>query len=223
MTTDKQKRWTLPQALEEFRTKFPLGFNDPAYLAKRGERDDKLAAHELFIEQLGGGQGQKLLDENNIPEITKRTLAVVSKAKMLLSYENSAFAYALQDQPTAIRYYEALFALLDSPVVTEKAYQSYIDAALGLQQEEGKSKVTIWPIVSLLPFIAQPEKHMFLKPMNAQAAAEALDFDLHYQSLPNWKTYKALLDMAKVCFYEIKHLTPRDFIDVQSFMWLACN
>jgi hypothetical protein len=223
MTTEKQKRWTLPQALEEFRTKFPLGFSDPAYLIKRGERDDKLAAHELFVEQLGEGKGQKLLDENNITEITQRALAVVSKSKMLLSYESVAFADALKNQPAAIRFYKALFALLDSPVVTEKVYQSYIDAALGLPQEDGKAKVTIWPIVSLLPFIAQPEKHMFLKPRNAQAAAEALDFDLHYQPLPNWQTYKALLDMTKVCFYEIKHLTPRDFIDVQSFMWLACN
>lgn len=223
MTTEEQKRWTMPQALEEFRTKFPLGFNDPAYLAKRGERDDKWAAHELFIERLGEGQGQKLLAENNIPEITQRVLAVVAKAKIFLSYENAAFADALRDQQAATRFYKALFALLDSPVISEKVYQPYIDAALDLPQEEGKTKVGSWPISSLLPFIAQPERHMFLKPRNAKAAAEALDFDLQYKPLLNWHTYKSMLEMTKVCFYEIKHLTPRDFMDVQSFMWLACN
>lgn len=220
---DKHKRWDLQDTIKDFHTKNPLGFNDPNYLRKHGERDDKWAAHELFVQHFGNGQGQQLLDAGNISEITQRVISVVSKSKTLLSYESAALADALKNQSSATRFYKAFFALLDSPVVTEQVYQPYIDAALDLPHEDGKAKVGIWPVVSLLPFIAQPDKHMFLKPRNAQAAAEALDFDLHYQTEPNWQTYKALLDMTKICFYEIKHLSPRDFMDVQSFMWLACH
>ena len=140
---------------------------------------------------------------------------------MLLGFENAALADALKDQSAAKRFFKALLGVLDSPAVTEDVYQAYIDSVLGLPQEEGKSKVALWPIVTLLPFIAQPEKHMFLKPRSIQSAAEALNFDLHYEALPNWRTYKALLEMGKVCFYEVRHLKPKDFIDVQSFIWLA--
>jgi len=52
---------------------------------------------------------------------------------------------------------------------------------------------------------------MFLKTRSTNNAAKALDFDLLYESQPNWQTYKSLLQMAKVCFYEIKHLNPKDF------------
>ncbi len=217
----KSKRWTLQRTIDAFHTEYPLAFSDPAYLKDKGERKDKWAAHELYIAGLGGEQGQKLLAEGNIPEVTHRVLAVASKAKMFGSFETMAITDALQNQQAAHRFYTALFALLDSPVITEEAYQPYVDSVFDLPQEAGKSKVATWPVVTLLPFIAQPDRHMFLKPTNSQSAAEALVFDLRYQSQPNWRTYEALLEMGKVYFKEIEHLGPRDLMDVQSFLWLA--
>lgn len=217
----KSKRWTLQRTIDVFHGEYPLAFNDPAYLKDKGERKDKWAAHELYIASLAGGQGQKLLAEGNVSEVTHRVLAVVSKAKMFGSFETMAINDALQNQQAAHQFYTALFALLDSPVITEEVYQPYIDSVLDLPQEAGKSKVATWPVVTLLPFIAQPDRHMFLKPTNSQLAAESLAFDLRYQSQPNWRTYEALLEMGKIYFKEIKHLGPRDLIDVQSFLWLA--
>jgi len=217
----KSKRWTLQRTIEAFHTEYPLGFSDSAYLKEKGERNDKWAAHELYVASIGEGQGQKLLAEDNISEVTRRILAVASKAKMFGSFETMAITDALQNQQAAHRFYTALFAVLDSPVITEVVYQPYIDSVLDLPQEAGKSKVAIWPVVTLLPFIAQPDRHMFLKPTNSLAAAEALAFDLRYQSQPNWRTYEALLEMGRVYFKEIEHLGPRDLMDVQSFLWLA--
>lgn len=215
----KAKRWTLQQTIDSFHTMCPLGFSDPAYL--KGERKDKWAAHEKFVETLGGGQGQKLLAEGNIAAVTDRALAVISKANMFLSFESMAINDAMKDQRAANRYFTALFAVLDSPVISEAVYQPYLDSVLDLPQEAGKSKVATWPVATLLPFIAQPDRHMFLKPSTTQAAAEALAFDLRYKSQPNWRTYEALLEMGKVYFNEVKHLGPRDSIDVQSFIWVA--
>lgn len=217
----KSKRWTLQQTIDAFHAKYPLGFIDPGYLKEHGERQDKWSAHEQYVERLGEGQGQKLLAEGNIIELTHRALSVASKSKMFASFDTMAITDALKNQQAAHQFFSALFALLDSPYITEAVYQPYIDSVLNLPQEVGKSKVGSWPVVTLLPFIAQPERHMFLKPTNTQQAAEALVFDLRYQSQPNWKTYEALLEMGRVYFNEVRHLGPRDFIDVQSFIWLA--
>lgn len=219
--SESQRRWTLQRAVDAFHAKYPLGFSDPSYLGSRGERKDKWTAHELFVKQFGECQGLKYLSEGNVSEITQKAMLVISKAKMLLSYECAALSDALKDQQAAFRFFSALFKMLDSAVVTQEVYQPYIDAVIDLPQEEGKAKVATWPVTTLLPFIAQPDKHMFLKPVNIKTAAEALDFDLNYHTKPNWQTYKALLEMSKVCFYEVKHLGPRDMIDVQSFFWLA--
>lgn len=216
----KLERWTIRRMIDEFRAKFPLNFNDPAYLEDKGERKDKWAAHEMFVSSLGGGQGQKLLCESNISELTRRIVAVFTKAKMFASYDKVPFTDALQNNQAAERFFTALFALLDSPVISKGIYQPYIDSVLDLPQE-GKSKVATWPVVTLLPFIAQPDRHMFLKPTHTQLAAEALTFNLHYESQPNWRTYEALLEMGRIYADEIKELRPRDLIDVQSFLWLA--
>ena len=217
----KSSRWTLEQITREFNTRYPLGFNDPAYLGDKGERKFKWVAHEKFIETIGNGQGQKLLAEGNIPELTHRILAVVSKSHMFLSFEMMALTDALQNNEAAGRFFTALFAVLDAPDITEVVYQPYIDSVLDLPQEDGKAKVATWPVVTLLPFLAQPDRHMFLKPTNSKSAAEALAFNLHYEPLPNWKTYKALLEMGKIYMSKISHLEPRDLLDVQSFLWLA--
>ncbi len=219
LPTSKTKRMTLQQALDAFHSQCPLGFNDPLF--HQHERDYKWNAHLKFQETLGDGQGNRLLEENNIAELVQRVLNVTSKVNLLSPYENMALHDALQSEQAARMCLTALFRVLDAPVVSEATYQPYINAVLDLPQEAGKSRVGTWPIVTLLPFIAQPDRHMFLKPTNTQSAAEALAFDLRYQSLPNWRTYEALLEMGKAYYNEIKHLGPRDFIDVQSFIWMA--
>lgn len=215
------KRMTLPQTLKAFHAKCPLGFNDPLF--HKHERDYKWNAHLKFQETLGSGHGRRLLEESKVAELVQRVLSVTSKVNLLSPHENMALHDALQSEQAASKCLTALFDVLEAPVVSEATYQPYIDAVLDLPQEAGKSRVGTWPIVTLLPFVAQPDRHMFLKPTNSQSAADALSFDLRYQSLPNWRTYEALLEMGKVYYNEIKHLGPRDFIDVQSFIWMATH
>lgn len=84
-----------------------------------------------------------------------------------------------------------------------------------------KGRVATWPIATLLLFFAQPDRHMFLKPGIAQQAEERLGFHLNYQPTPNWRTYAQLLSLSEVLFEQLKPLGARDYIDVQSFMWIA--
>jgi hypothetical protein len=62
---------------------------------------------------------------------------------------------------------------------------------------------------------------MFLKPEVTQVAAETLAFDLQYASAPNWTTYSALIRMGNVYLQLLQHMGARDFIDVQSFIYVV--
>ncbi|MDZ7697765.1 MAG: hypothetical protein U5R49_12870 [Deltaproteobacteria bacterium] len=77
-----------------------------------------------------------------------------------------------------------------------------------------------WPVATILPFLAQPDRHMFLKPGITQAAAKILAFDLHYNPTPNWVTYDSLLKMTAIYREKLKSLAPNDNIDIQSFFWV---
>jgi hypothetical protein len=69
-------------------------------------------------------------------------------------------------------------------------------------------------------FIAQPHKHVFLKPNVTRIAARQYGFDFHYQSRPNWTTYSELLSLVAAVRHDLRDLKPRDMIDLQSFLWV---
>lgn len=62
---------------------------------------------------------------------------------------------------------------------------------------------------------------MFLKPEVTQRAAEVLGFDLQYRADLNWVIYAALLRMGNVYLGLLKNRGAKDFIDVQSFIFVA--
>jgi hypothetical protein len=220
-----RKRITVTQAIDMFLKYFPLGFEDPGYMAKRGtgERIYKLEAHQKWVDTLGNGQAKSLLETDNISELSQRTKSVISKVNLLSPFENMAFSDALKHHESAKIFFTDLIFLLEAPEINRPNFEPYANCVCNLPQEAGKSRVATWPVATILPFLAQPERHMFLKPGVTQTAAETLGFDLHYNATPNWTTYEALLRMGHIYKEQIKHLAPRDFIDVQSFIWVTCG
>ncbi len=80
-----------------------------------------------------------------------------------------------------------------------------------------------WPILTYLPFLWDPERHMFLKPEVTKTLAERVGhlFADVYRSPPDIATYEALLDLARTIRLHIEELEPADGIDIQSFIWVA--
>jgi len=50
-----------------------------------------------------------------------------------------------------------------------------------------------------------------------------LNFGLNYRSELNWLTYKSLLTMSELLLTRLRPHGARDFMDVQSFIWLIGN
>lgn len=83
-----------------------------------------------------------------------------------------------------------------------------------------QTRVLTWPVVTVVGFIAQPDRHMFLKPDVTRAAAKACGVDFQYASRPNWATYRSLIAFAEKVRRDQRDLGPRDMIDLQSFIWV---
>jgi hypothetical protein len=100
----------------------------------------------------------------------------------------------------------------------ETRFNRWIEVVSNLPRKQ--TRVLTWPVVTVFGFIAQPETHIFLKPMVTRRAAEEYEFPFEYRSRPNWDTYQNLLQFAEQVRRDTRDLHPRDMIDLQGFIWV---
>jgi hypothetical protein len=216
----EKARLTFEQAVAYFQREFPLGFEDPAYIGDRvnGERWYKYRHHLLYVELFGDGVGEDLLRKDDLAELVRRAYRLYS-INLLHTQEQIRIREALLNQDTARVLFNRLFELIGGTGVERAKIEAYFDAVQGLESLNGK-RVATWPIATILPFLADPKRFMFLKPELTKQAAERLAFDLLYDSAPNWSTYSRLLTMSRLVLERLRPLGAQDWLDVQSFMWV---
>ncbi|MGH7388915.1 MAG: hypothetical protein ACREM3_05585 [Candidatus Rokuibacteriota bacterium] len=212
---------SISQAVEEFTRRYPKGFLDAAYIGDRraGERAYKWSAHELWSTTLGTAEARHLVEGGRVDEVVRRALVIEGRLNLLFPTEKAALRDGLRDSKLPLDYFKALYALLDAADVSRDLFNAYI-GALERLPSHGKTPINRWPILTLFPFIAEPARFMFLKPGITTDCADRLAFDLGYESRLNWVSYERLLVMSRLLLDRLRPLGARDFIDVQSFMWL---
>jgi hypothetical protein len=197
---------------------FPEGFRDEGYLET--ERDYKWQSHLRWRESLGEEEFAALLRAGRHDEIAARAVRIEQRSRysMLFSFEKMALRDALKSPSGTRTFAEGLFAFLHGTQKLQLRFETWVSAIAELPRKQ--TRVLTWPLVTVFGFIAQPDQHIFMKPMTLRAAARAYDFDLEYQSRPNWRTYSRLLALGARVRSEQFDLRPRDMIDIQSFLWV---
>lgn len=201
-----------------FLRQFPGGFRDPTYLD--WERDYKVESHRRWREALPQASFRRLLRGGQAVEVASRAMRVEQRSRhsMLFSFEKMALRDALRSPDGAERFAHGLYDWLHGRGGPERRFERWVEAIDGLPRRQ--TRVLTWPLVTVFGFIAQPDRHMFMKPNTIRAAARAYGYPLPYQSRPSWDVYAALLDFAGVVARDLRDLRPRDMIDVQSFLWV---
>lgn len=184
---------------------FPGSFADPRYAAK--ERGYKQEAHEKLLATLSPetaaestGQGEAIL-------------AIFRATNLLSAFEQMHVQDVLRG-PHADAFIRAAgrFTLTGS-ALTLKAMEAALkphDAAT-------------WPVVTYLPYLWAPDRHMFLKPTVTHDFARRVGHPFRdaYDSWIGINVYESLLDLAERTEAQIADLAPRDRIDLQSFIWVV--
>ena len=206
------------RARRKFLQHFPGGFQDETYLA--WERDYKVEVHKAWQRALGPAEFRRLLDAGEHAEVAARALRVEQRSRhsMLFSFEKMALRDAVRSPEGAEAFAEGLHAFLHGPGSMRARFEAWRDVVEALPRRQ--TRVLTWPIVTVFGFIAQPKRHVFLKPNVTRAAARAYGHDFVYASRPGWETYRSLLDFAATLRRDLADLQPRDMIDLQSFIWV---
>lgn len=218
----RRAKMNVREAIDHFRRVFPGGFDDPAYLGddRRGERVYKWHAHEAWVKDLGDGAAEKLYEAGRLDELSQRATAVIERVHLLSRFEIAGLRWALRDTRACERFFGTLLALLNARTIDGAAYKPFAESVRSLPTKNVKVPVATWPVATILPFLAQPDRHLFVKPPISTEAADRLGFWINYRREPNWDTYEACLRMGAVYIELLQPLHPRDMIDVCSFLWV---
>ena len=212
----KAAEWTKDDAMERFLNKYSNGFTDAWY--RSSHRDARMAQHHLWCELLPGSTLRELAADQ--PHIAARhILRILELREKPLLHANdlarvrAAFMRTEKMTPLVI----ALADLLDAERVTAQHFDAYLAAFAGLESPPKRTPMP-WTVVTALPFIAQPGRHMFVKPANMRVGATGLGFDLKFRQSPNWVSYERVLAFSQELLYFIKPRSGADMIDVQAFI-----
>ncbi|HLP12962.1 MAG TPA: hypothetical protein VK177_13590 [Flavobacteriales bacterium] len=195
---------------------FKKGFREQKF--HDWERDYKWDAHKLWVEKLNQEEFDRLLNQHAFMEIAKRATAIESKTNLLFSFEKMALRDAVKSLEGAEIFAFGLYDRIYGESSDEKKFENFTRVLAALPRKQ--TRVVNWPMQTVFPFIANPKKDMFLKPVITKKATEKYLFNFNYQSKPNWNTYKRYLDFGKQIKSDIKDLKPRDMIDIQSYIWV---
>lgn len=195
---------------------FPGGFDDETYID--WERDYKWEAHERWTHQLGRSDFRSLIESGDHAEVARRAVTIESRTNLLFSFEKMAMRDAVKPAAGARAFAEGLYELLHGRGHTETKFNRWVDVVSGLPRKQ--TRVLTWPVVTVFGFIAQPDIHIFLKPVVTKRAAEEYGVEFRYRTRPNWDTYSSLLDFAASVNRNMRDLNPKDLMDAQGFIWV---
>jgi hypothetical protein len=206
------------RARRKFLRFFPDAFEDETYLD--WERDYKRETHERWQRVLGRVEFERLLTLGEHDEIAARALRVEQQSRhsMIFSFEKMALRDAVKSRDGARQFADGLHSFLHGGGSLQHRFEAWVECVAALPRRQ--TRVLTWPAVTVFGFIAQPDTHLFLKPVVSRRAALAYGFDLRYRSKPSWETYARFLEFARVIRRDLRDLRPRDMIDLQSFIWV---
>jgi hypothetical protein len=214
--TDRKRAQKRAWCRRKFLRYYPGGFADQDYVDL--ERAYKWTAHERWREELGRAEIDRLIEDGRAAEVAARAVRIEGRTNLLFSFEKMALRDAVKGRAGAERFARGLREWLHGRGSAATRFEGWVEALEGLPRRQ--TRVLTWPLATVFGFIAQPDKHLFLKPRVTKFAAEHYGWDFAYQSRPNWETYQSLLGFAEEVRADVADLEPRDMIDLQSFIWV---
>ena len=206
----------IDEAIAWFEQTYPAKFDDEKFIDS--DLRNKRSAAEVVHANFGEGRGAAMVDQAQHAQIASTLDGIFRATNILSPFEIKAVHKAfVKGDESATKVLGTTLAFISNP--TMQSFKTMADAVSQLPADGGK--VHTWPIVTLLPFLADPKRFIALKPTNTELIAARMGADLKYDTTPNWETYDAALRLANTLRDRLAPLGAKDMIDVQQFMWVT--
>lgn len=206
----------IDEALQWFEQTYPAKFEDEKFVDS--DLRNKRSAAEVFLANFGEGRGSAMVDQGQHAQVAGTLDGIFRATNILSPFEIKAVhkAFVKADEAST-KVLGCTLAFVANPAM--QTFKAMAEAVSQLPADGGK--VHTWPIVTLLPFLADPKRFIALKPTNTELMATRMTANIKYDTTPNWETYDATLRMANTLLERLAPLGAKDMIDVQQFMWIT--
>lgn len=176
----------------KFLTLFPDGFEDEEW-NNLGKKHDPSKIFRVFENELSKKELKRLLKEKDYEEICEVTSKLIKKATIVSVFEKVAFSNFIAKETTE-DFCVALYNFLYN--YNEDTFEEFV-SILAKHKHSKNANAAKWPIVSFLKAYQDPNNFIILKPNTVKAVAKALEFDIGYQTKPNYQTYNNVIEMVR--------------------------
>ena len=203
------------QAQDKFLALFPGRFADPAYLGDHKSRS-RIAYAETsrhFGETLGESALSRLILDWDIIVITRKMAEFIPGLRLLSPDLPRAYQGLLKDTAHSFSFFDAFCKVLRDPAGSHNSMSPYFDMIRACPAEG----IGNWGAATALLFLAQPGRHLFVRPNMIKRFTETLGRRVHDPAFPNWEAYYALTQAAGEYLEKLRPLGASDMIDVYLF------
>jgi hypothetical protein len=109
------------------------------------------------------------LRQRDYSRIAAHAVAIEARTNLIFSFEKMALRDAVKSGAGAHAFAEGLYDFLHGPGPVERRFTRWCGVVADLPRKQ--TRVLTWPIVTVFGFIAQPDRHIFLKPNVTRTAA----------------------------------------------------
>lgn len=203
---------TFDEMVENFHRIEGGGFERQHYIDE--ERVYKENAVALAAKLLAPGALKKALSAENFSAVFDAYKKVVQATNLLSMFEKAKLSSLPASKHKAFA--EPLVDLLSGSTPFAPRFDRLAEAFLDLG-------IGSWPTCTYGLFMTKPTEHLVVKPLFIQRAAEALGYEISYDSRPTAATYARILTFASYVREKLmtRGMVPRDMIDVQGFIWIG--
>ena len=159
-----------------------------------------------------------LLKNKEFKTVAGIAVKIESRTNLLFSFEKMALRDAVKDPGGAEAFAKGLYKYIYGKESLQQRFEDFVAVVGKLPRKQ--TRVLTWPLVTVFGFIGNPKEHIFLKPVVTKSAARKYDYPFNYHSKPNWSTYQDLLGFANQVKRDTQSYHPKDYIDLQSFIWV---
>lgn len=213
--TSFSEKVPLENLVKVFKEVYSGGFEDINYLEK--ERNNKVKISNEFKRLYSKENLKDIIQKDNYSEICERTKKLISATKIIHSIEKTNFRKAIGVKENQKEFIVTMCKFIeDDNLLNEETF-------LQLKDYFNSIDCNKWTLITYFLNMIYPEKYPFLKPKVSKKAAEIFGFDLNYNMIPNWSTYNSFLKYTEFLEKELVGLSPRDYLDVENFIWVTIN
>ena len=158
--------------------------------------------------------------QTNLRQLAHDTQRVVqTRRKSLLDKaELTAFTVGLAADAPSRAYFAAVEHVLSSGDDDAAAFTELSDATAGVLGAGGAARSHSWPVATVVPALARPDRFIYVKPAGTRKGIGRLGLPWDYKADPNGASYAALMVHSRMLLEALRPHGAQDFIDVQSFL-----